>query len=169
MAARADASRPGAIASAMVFGIAAATILAALAFEHIGNHAPCPLCLEQRNAYYFAVPASAAAYILAQYNFWTAAWVLLALIAVAFLFNAGLGTYHAGIEWDLWEGPASCSGGTAIEWGEGGLARQMESVQVVRCDEAALHVLGFSLSVWNALISLALAAIAMFGATQWRR
>ena len=169
MAGRANSSTPGLIASAIVFGIATATILGALAFEHIGNYAPCPLCLEQRYAYYFAVPASAAVYIFAEYNFGTAARILLALIAVAFLVNAGLGTYHAGIEWDLWEGPASCSGGTAIEWGEGGLSQQLESVQVVRCDVAALHVLGFSLPVWNALISLALAGIALVGATQWRR
>ena len=157
------------ISSAIVLGIASATILGALAFEHIGNYAPCPLCLDQRYAYYFAIPASVAAYLLAEYNYGTLAPILLALIAAAFLVNAGLGVYHAGVEWDLWEGPASCSGGTAIGWGEGGLAQQLESVQVVRCDEAALHVLGFSLSVWNALISLCLAAIAAVGATQWRQ
>ena len=46
-------------ASALVLVGAAATILAALAFEHLGGYAPCPLCLEERYAYYFAVPASA--------------------------------------------------------------------------------------------------------------
>ena len=51
--------RPVKAASAIVFAVALATILAALAFEHLGGYAPCPLCLQQRYAYYFAVPASA--------------------------------------------------------------------------------------------------------------
>jgi len=35
---------------------AAAVILGALAFEHLGGYAPCPLCLQQRYAYYAGVP-----------------------------------------------------------------------------------------------------------------
>ena len=162
-------AKPGMISSAIVLGIATATILGALAFEHLGNYAPCPLCLDQRYAYYFAIPVTAAAYFLAEYDRGALARILLALVAAAFLVNAGLGVYHAGIEWDLWEGPVACSGGVDIEWGEGGIAQQLQNVQVVRCDEPALHVLGFSLSVWNALISLGLAAIAAVGATQWRQ
>ncbi|MEO0809293.1 MAG: disulfide bond formation protein B, partial [Pseudomonadota bacterium] len=33
------------------------TILLALGFEHIGGHEPCQLCLQQRYAYYLAIPA----------------------------------------------------------------------------------------------------------------
>ena len=36
---------------------AVAVILAALAFEHIGGYTPCPLCLQQRYAYYAGLPA----------------------------------------------------------------------------------------------------------------
>ncbi|MGD9502102.1 MAG: disulfide bond formation protein B, partial [Methyloceanibacter sp.] len=53
-------------ASALVFVAAAATILAALAFEHLGGYAPCPLCLQERYADYFAVPVCAAALIAAR-------------------------------------------------------------------------------------------------------
>ena len=28
----------------------------ALAFEHLGGYAPCALCLEQRNPYYWGIP-----------------------------------------------------------------------------------------------------------------
>jgi disulfide bond formation protein DsbB len=38
-------------ASALVLAIASVTIVAALAFEHLGGYAACPLCLEQRYAY----------------------------------------------------------------------------------------------------------------------
>ena len=40
--------KPAMSASALVLVGAAATILAALAFEHLGGYAPCPLCLEER-------------------------------------------------------------------------------------------------------------------------
>src|SRR5215510_9899026 len=51
-----------------VFVIATATILAAHAFERIGGYAPCPLCLEERYAYYFAMPASFIAFFAARGN-----------------------------------------------------------------------------------------------------
>jgi disulfide bond formation protein DsbB len=46
---------------------------------------------------------------------------------------------------------------------KGPLLNQLQSVQVVRCDEAAWRFLGISLAGYNVLISLALAAIAAFG------
>ncbi|PZN12832.1 MAG: disulfide bond formation protein B, partial [Proteobacteria bacterium] len=36
--------------------VAAAIILAALGFEYIGGYRPCPLCLQQRYAYYAGRP-----------------------------------------------------------------------------------------------------------------
>jgi len=43
--------------SAVVFAVALATILTAHIFERFGGYAPCPLCLEERYAYYLGVPA----------------------------------------------------------------------------------------------------------------
>ena len=40
----------------------------------------------------------------------------------------------------------------------------MQNTRVVRCDEAAWRFLGLSLAGYNVLISLALAAIALWGA-----
>jgi Na+/H+ antiporter NhaD/arsenite permease-like protein len=34
---------------------------------------------------------------------------LLLLAGIAMLIGAGIGVYHAGVEWKFWEGPASCS------------------------------------------------------------
>ena len=79
--------RPVMVVSALVFAIAGATILAALAFEHLGGYAPCPLCLEERYAYYFAVPASALAFLCARGRATGLARILLVLIALA---SAGL-------------------------------------------------------------------------------
>ena len=41
---------------------------------------------------------------------------------------------------------------------------KLQTVNVTRCDEAAWRFLGLSLAGYNALISLALAAIALWGA-----
>jgi disulfide bond formation protein DsbB len=156
--------RPVMVISAVVFVIAAATILAALAFEHLGGYAPCPLCLEERYAYYIAVPASALAFFLAQGRLTGLVRILLVSIALAFLVNAALGVYHAGIEWKWWAGPGECSGAFELEWGEEGII----DTPVIRCDEASWRLFGLSFAGWNAVISGLLAVIAGYGATRRR-
>jgi disulfide bond formation protein DsbB len=151
-----------AIASAAVFVIAGATILAALGFEHLGGYAACPLCLEQRYAYYFAIPASALALLLARGNASGLACILLVLIALAFLVNAGAGIYHAGIEWKWWPGPGECAGGFDLEWSEGGIV----DTPIIRCDEASWRFLGLSFAGWNVVISAFLAGLATYGAAR---
>jgi disulfide bond formation protein DsbB len=149
-------------ASAVVFLIATATITAALAFEHFGGYAPCALCLEERYAYYFAVPASALAFVLAQGEGTRVARILLLLIALAFVANAIAGVYHSGIEWKWWPGPSTCSGGFELEWGEGGIV----DTPIIRCDEAAWRFLGLSFAGWNAVVSAFLAAVSAWGASK---
>ena len=152
---------PARMAAAIVFAVATATILGALAFEHLGGYAACPLCLQQRYAYYFAVPASALALLLlARGNALSLARILLILIALAFLANAVAGIYHAGVEWKWWEGPGECAGGFDLEWSEGGIA----DTPLVRCDEASWRFLGLSFAGWNAVISAGLAVLAAYGA-----
>ena len=87
------------------------------------------------------------------------------LVALAFLINAGVGVYHAGIEWKWWAGPASCSGGVTVEWGEGGVASAIERAKVVSCSEASWRMLGLSFAGWNAVVSALLAGLAAYGAT----
>jgi disulfide bond formation protein DsbB len=93
----------------------------------------------------------------------------LAVIAAGMLWNAGLGVYHSGVEWHLWAGPRDCSGeleglGSATD-----LLNRLERVNVVRCDEAAWRFLGLSLAGYNVIISLALAAVAVWGVIAGRR
>jgi disulfide bond formation protein DsbB len=79
------------------------------------------------------------------------------------LYNAGLGVYHSGIEWKWWDGPQSCGGVTDFRGG-GNLLQQLQQTRVIRCDEAAWRFLGLSLAGYNVLISLAVAAVAAWGA-----
>ncbi|MGZ3409621.1 MAG: disulfide bond formation protein B [Xanthobacteraceae bacterium] len=145
--------------------IAAATILGAYFFEYVIKLAPCPLCLEQRIPYYVGIPlalivalaASKRAPPLAiEFGFFA--------LALVFLFSAGLGMYHAGIEWKFWQGPVECTG-PLRPFGTGGdLLSQIQNTSVVRCDEAAWRLFGLSLAGYNVLISFALAFLAFSAA-----
>jgi disulfide bond formation protein DsbB len=136
---------------------AAATIGGALVFEHVFGYVPCKLCLVQRNPYYIAMPLGLLAAFLPPH--WTR--VGLWLLASIFLVSAGLGAYHAGVEWGFFIGPSDCGGGSGAGAGNvGDFLNQLQSTRVVSCNEAAWRILGLSLAGWNVLISLALAAFA---------
>ena len=105
------ASRPVLAAAVAVAVVGAATILGAWFFQYGLGIKPCPLCLEQRYAYYFAVPLAAMVALGDQAG--ASRKVLLgALIAIAagMLWNAGLGVYHSGVEWKLVAGSAGMLG-----------------------------------------------------------
>jgi disulfide bond formation protein DsbB len=156
------------LVSSLLFTVAAGTIVTAHAFEILGGYLPCHLCLIERYAYYFGVLASVAAFFAARAAKIDIARLVFIVVAVAFLANTALGFYHSGIEWKWWEGPTECSGGSTIQWGEGGLAQSLETNKVIACDEAAWRFLGLSFAGWNAVLSLTLAGIAAYGATRKR-
>ncbi|WP_342360913.1 disulfide bond formation protein B [Terrarubrum flagellatum] len=140
--------------------VAAATISGALIFQSIG-YAPCELCLEQRYAYYAGIPLALIAALLASSQP-TLARILLFMVTALFLFNAGFGVFHSGVEWGWWPGPAGCSspGGGATMGQAGSLLQQMQATRAVNCSEAALRILGLSLAGWSAIICAAMAAVA---------
>jgi disulfide bond formation protein DsbB len=165
-------SRPLAAAGLVIAMIGGAAILGAWFFQYVLGLAPCPLCLEQRYPYYFAIPLALMVVIGDEAG--SSRKVLLAAmvaIALGMLWNAGLGVYHSGVEWKLWAGPQSCAGALDDLGGGagGGLRSRLETMRVVRCDEAPWRFLGLSLAGYNALISLLLAAVAAWGAArEWQ-
>jgi disulfide bond formation protein DsbB len=162
-------TRPITAAAFIVVCAGAATILGAWFFQYGLGLKPCPLCLEQRYAYYFGIPL-AVLLIVGESVGAKRKVLMLGLIAIAagMLWNAGLGTYHAGIEWKLWAGPTECSG--SLDSLGGSLLDQLKTMRPVRCDEAAWRFLGISLAGYNAVISLALAIVAAAGTlAEWRR
>jgi disulfide bond formation protein DsbB len=136
--------------------LALAGILIALGFEHLGGMAPCPLCLQQRYAYYIGIPLLFAGLALLGSGRNSDAAVVFFLVALAFLANAGLGTYHAGAEWKFWPGPDTCAAGAAPTPAGGSLMERLKNVVVVRCDEAAGRFMGLSFAGWNVFLSVAL-------------
>ena len=162
-------SSPTASAAFAVAGLAVATILGAYFFQYVLGYLPCPLCFEQRIPYYIAIPLAFAVAILslrsAPRPIVTGGLALLGLIM---LVSAGLGAYHAGVEWKWWPGPADCSGPLSDMGSAGDLLQRMQSQTVVRCDDAAWRFLGISLAGYNALISVALVAVTAWGVIKER-
>jgi disulfide bond formation protein DsbB len=143
----------------------AATVGGALAFQHIGGYIPCALCLLQRDPYYYGIPVGILAVGTA--HFGLPAWItrsLLVVVGLMMLVGAGMGVYHAGVEWSFWPGPASCGGGAGVTTNAGNLLSDLNTVHGPSCTEAALRVLGLSFAGWNVLASLGLAALAFVGA-----
>jgi disulfide bond formation protein DsbB len=163
-------SHPPVVAAALVAAGGAATILGAYFFQYVLGLAPCPLCLDQRIAYYVSIPlAIVVAFAAARRAPPPLLVAGFAVISLAMLFNAGLAVFHAGVEWKWWPGPRECSGPIGDLGAGGDLLNQLQSISIVRCDEAAWRFLGLSLAGYNVLISVALAAIAVWGMTQLSR
>jgi disulfide bond formation protein DsbB len=150
----------------VVLLVAIAAIVTALGFEHIGGYQPCPLCLQQRWAYYGAIPALFAALVLVSSHRPKAAAALFFLVALAFLANTGLGIYHSGVEWKWWPGPAGCSTAEPLPGSVTDLMAGLgQSGFIARCDDSAWRLFGLSFAGWNALISLVLFAGALKAAS----
>ena len=157
----ADSARTAALA---VAAIAAATLAGAWFFQLVLDIRPCPLCLEQRYAYYLAVPLGALVALAASPSAPRAVVLAgLGILALAALGNAWLGGYHAGVEWGVWQGPTDCTGPVGNLGSAGDLLKRLDTVKVIRCDEVQWRFLGLSLAGYNVLISLMMAAIAGWG------
>ena len=157
-------ANPATVAALAIAAIAAATLAGAWFFELVLDIRPCPLCLEQRYAYYLAVPLALLVAFAASRDAPRPVLLAgLALLALAALANAWLGGYHAGVEWKFWQGPTDCSGPIVDLGSAGTLLQRLDTVKVIRCDEVQWRFLGLSLAGYNVLISLLMAGIATWG------
>jgi len=158
------ASNPALMAALAITLVALATLAGAWFFQLVLDIRPCPLCLEQRYAYYLALPLGALTALLAARHaprqLLMAAFVILLIAALG---NAYLGGYHAGVEWKLWQGPTDCTGPILDLGSAGNLLQRLDTVKVIRCDEVQWRFLGLSLAGYNVLISLLMAVVALWG------
>lgn len=146
----------------------AAMLAIAHGFDTFGGYAPCELCLRERTVYWIAGGFALAAMGFvrlsggARFRGTTAA-----VLALVFLVGAGLAAYHAGAEWRFWPGPRACASATG-EVTTAALQALMEGgrARPPACDRPALVIAGLSMAGWNALISVALAALS--AAAAWR-
>ena len=149
-------------AALIVLAGSIALLAGAWAFQLIGGLAPCPMCLEQRWAYYTAIPVCLAIIALRTRSAATpiprTAMVLCGLIILAGGILAG---YHAGVEWKWWEGPTDCTG-TGNFSSETSLLPDLSKPALVPCDQAAWRLFGISLAGYNFLFALALVSVCLW-------
>ena len=154
---------PGA-AAAIVAVVGALTICGFFFFQYVLGYPPCPLCLDQRNAFYVGVPLAALLWLGANHDASSKVMIAgFAVIAAVMLWNTGLSVYHAGVEWKFWPGPADCSGPINSLGSASNMLKQLQNIRIVRCDEAAWRFLGISLAGYDVLVSLFLAVVAAWG------
>jgi disulfide bond formation protein DsbB len=155
-------SNPAYKAGGLALVLAIAAIAGAFGFERIGGYLPCPLCLQQRWAYYAGIPVLFLSLVLVSGGRASIAAGLLLLVSLGFLANAGLGIYHAGVEWKFWPGPDTCAAvqqTTATSATD--LLKSLPTTRVVRCDAAPFTFAGLSLAGWNAVVSFVISMAAL--------
>ncbi len=143
--------------------LATTIILGAWGFQILGGLKPCPLCLEQRVPWYVLIAVGC---VIASAQWIRAPRVLVmglfALAALLAVWSATQGLYHAGIEYQWWEGPPTCTtdgGGVDLNGGLNGLSTS----DIIMCDVVPWSMLGISLAGFNFLFSLLAIALAGWG------
>jgi disulfide bond formation protein DsbB len=158
-------AQPPLAAAAIVTLLGTLALASVFYVQYVKLIAPCPLCLEQRIAYYVCVPLAAYLWLGASRGAPRKALMLgFVVIAVVMLWNTALSTYHAGVEYKFWQGPTDCTGPIDKFGSVGNLLNQLQRISLVRCDEAAWRLFGISLPGYDALVSLFLAVVAAWGA-----
>ena len=158
----------GATAAGTIAVIGAATLGGAWFFQYALGIQPCPMCLEQRYAYYLVIVLGAVLAFAASRLPRTLVIALLAVLALAAFGNSIFGAFHAGVEWGFWPGPSTCSGPIQDLGSAGNLLQRLDTVKVVRCDEVQWRFLGLSLAGYNFLISGLMGLVALFGINRLR-
>ena len=152
---RLGAQRSADAAPAMLAGaVGLALLVGAWSFQYLGGLVPCEMCIWQRWPHAAAIwlglggGALVSMRVLPPSAAKALAWAAIAAIAI----SGAIGIFHAGVEWKFWEGPPACTG-------TGYVPGQSDDFKVVRCDEAQWRLLGISLAGYNAIFSLAAAAL----------
>ncbi len=132
-------------------------LAAAFISQYVFELQPCALCIYQRWPFAIAAVICIAALLPALRAM--APWILL-LTAAVLAVNAGIATYHVGVEEHWWTGSEACvgTGGTAQTLAE--LRAQVMAAPIIRCDEVAFSLFGVSMAGYNVLFSIALAVYA---------
>lgn len=141
-----------------VLAVCVGALAAAYAAQYLLDQRPCILCLYQRVPY--AVAGALALGVLA----WPAAGrPAFALVLLAFLAGAGLAGHHMGVEQHWWAGTEGCEGtldaGLTLEQ----LRAQLAQAPLRRCDEITWSILGVSITIFNLIGSLGMAALVLIG------
>lgn len=138
---------------------------AALVFAYISqfgfDYQPCILCLYQRKPF-FAIIALVSLTLL---FFQSERSQKIAFFFCIFflLINAGIATYHVGVERKIFKGPTICSSENLNDFEDlEDLRIALAKTKAIRCDEPSFVFLGLSMTAWNLAYCLFLIGISLF-------
>jgi len=152
---------PAALLLTCLFALASA-LTAQYAFKLL----PCILCLYQRVP--FVLSAVLCAIALLPRMPAKGRMALLLLCAVALAANAGIATYHVGVEQHWWQGTTQCVGGGPVPSNAADMLASLDAPPAPRCDQPAWRMFGISMAGYNIPFSLALAGFAAWAVHKLR-
>ncbi|MEO0462626.1 MAG: disulfide bond formation protein B [Pseudomonadota bacterium] len=103
---------------------------------------PCEMCWWQRWPHFVALGLAALGFVAPPKRLWVS------LAALAIIASGLIGGFHAGVEYDWWEGITGCARMT-----EASDLFNSSAINTSRCDEAPWDLFGISLAGFNFLFS----------------
>jgi len=128
--------------------------------QYVGGLYPCEMCWWQRYPHMAAIVLAGLAFTAPAAA--PRARALTALAALAVAISGGIGVFPAGVEYGWWKGITDCTGRAAT-------LEDLMKMPLVRCDQPQWTLAGLSLAGFNAIFSLAGAALVAFLLLKGRR
>ncbi len=138
--------------------ISAAILAFAYISQYVFHYSPCILCLYQRKPYFAVIILSLLAFAFSRKKpQW--AFYLLLLCVSSFLIGSGIALYHTGVELEWWKGTQACGDdllprNASVEE----LRQYLTNKKVTRCDVPSWMLFGLSMTNYNLIQSVILAA-----------
>ncbi len=132
----------------LAFLIPTGLITGAYLSQYVGGLYPCEMCWWQRYPHFAAIPVAVLAFFVRNPGMRIA---LVALAAFAILTSGLIGGFHAGVEYQWWEGITKCTS-TVAGTGDDYL-KSIMNAPLIRCDVAQWTLGGISLAGYNFLLS----------------
>jgi disulfide bond formation protein DsbB len=134
----------------------AALLAGAWGSQLIGGLVPCEMCHWQRWPHYAAVVLALLAFAVPGRTNRTG---LVALAALAIAVSGAIGVAQAGTEYHWWRDLTACTSSLGGATSDADMLNRIMHAPVVRCDQPQWTLFGISLAGFNAIISLAGAAV----------
>jgi len=120
--------------------------------QYVLNMTPCKLCIWQRVPH--AIVVTTSLLMIANKKYQNLGCII---CCITIFFSILLSGYHAGIEYNFWTGPLSCSSsGIPNTLSPELFLEAILTTSVPRCDEVVWTFLNTSMAGWNLLLSILL-------------
>ena len=137
-----------------IFFIVLLTLISAFIIEYVLGHKPCNLCLYERVPYIISI------FLILEILFIKKrVKTSLLLLSLVFVFSAGLGFYHFGIEQGFFIESFACeSKNTSEITTKDELLKQLK-INPISCKDVSFKIMGLSLASINTIFSFFLSVI----------